>query len=52
MHHILFFSSTVALGGDMERNSGPNFDSEESFSVCHWNLNSLQYPKTIEKLNH
>ena len=29
------------LCGDIELNSGPRLNSDQSFSICHWNLNSI-----------
>ena len=31
----------ILLSGDAEINPGPRHDSGYSFSICHWNLNSL-----------
>ena len=27
--------------GDIEQNLGPKYNSCQSFSICHWNLNSI-----------
>ena len=29
------------LSGDIEKNPGPKKDFSQTFSICHWNLNSL-----------
>ena len=34
-----FFKIAVKLNGDAEENPGP--ESNQSFSICHWNLNSI-----------
>ena len=31
----------ILLSGDIETNPGPKPISEQSFSICHWNLNSI-----------
>ena len=31
----------LVLCGDIESNSGPRPNSGQSFSICHWNLNSI-----------
>ena len=31
----------IRQGGDIEMNPGPKPDPCHSFSICHWNLNSL-----------
>ena len=31
----------LKLGGDMEENPGPKLSSNQSFSICHWNLNRI-----------
>ena len=31
----------MLLSGDIEVNSGPRRNTDETFSICHWNLNSL-----------
>ena len=31
----------LILSGDDEMNPGPKLISKESFSICHWNLNSI-----------
>ena len=36
LHLILFNRS-----GDIEKNLGPNSNSYQSFSICHWNLNNI-----------
>ena len=33
--------SLILLGGDIETNPDPVSSSEQYFSVCHWNLNSI-----------
>ena len=31
----------ILLSGDVEINPGPRRNTDETFSICHWNLNSL-----------
>ena len=37
----LYSSFLILLNGDVEINPGPRHNSGESFSICHWNLNSV-----------
>ena len=37
----LYSPLLILLGGDVEINPGPRHNSGESFSICHWNLNSV-----------
>ena len=32
---------SLLLSGDVELNPGPKPNTDETFSICHWNLNSL-----------
>ena len=32
-------------------NPGPNLDSSQNFTICHWNLNSIAAHLTIHKTN-
>ena len=44
IHSILplwFYSISITLSGDVETNPGPKRNSTETFSFCHWNLNSI-----------
>ena len=34
----------LLLCGDVESNSRPRPNSGQSFSICHWNLNSIAIP--------
>ena len=48
VHHIWLSLTIIRLSGDIEENSGPRCSSNKSFSICHWNLNSItahNYPK-------
>ena len=38
---LLFLSILIMLCGDAEINPGPKTISQQGFSVCHWNLNSI-----------
>ena len=31
----------IFLSGDVEINPGPRRSTDETFSICHWNLNSV-----------
>ena len=37
----LFLPSKLCEHGDIETNPGPRKISPRSFSICHWNLNSI-----------
>ena len=39
--HIYFYSCFAELDGDVEKNPGPNSKPDQSFSICHRNLNSI-----------
>ena len=45
---LWYFFCLFELSGDVEFNPGPKTDSSQSFSICHWNRNSmsitLKYP--------
>ena len=44
IHSIIplwFYSVLITLSGDVETNPGPKRNSTETFSICHWNLNSI-----------
>ena len=36
-----FLSILIMLCGDVEINPGPETISQQGFSICHWNLNSI-----------
>ena len=38
---LWYFFRLLELNGDIEFNQGPKPDSSQSFSICHWNLNSI-----------
>ena len=40
-HHIWLSLTIIRLSGDIEENPGPKRNSNQSFSICHWNLNSI-----------
>ena len=40
-NHFWFFKIAVKLTGDVEESPGPKPSSSQSFSICHWNLNSI-----------
>ena len=39
--HSNFVLSILLLSGDAEMNPGPKVIFKQSFSICHWNLNSM-----------
>ena len=39
--YYIFVLSKLLLSGDIEMNPGPKLISRESFSIYHWNLNSI-----------
>ena len=41
LHHIWLSLTIIRLRGDIEENPGPKRNSNQSFSICHWNLNSI-----------
>ena len=41
MPPLWFYSILITLSGDVETNPGPKRNSTETFSFCHWNLNSI-----------
>ena len=41
VHHIWLSLIIIRLSGDIEEMSGPRCKSNQSFSICHWNLNSI-----------
>ena len=38
---LWYFFRLLELSGDIEFNPGPKPDSSQSFSICHWNPNSM-----------
>ena len=38
---LWYFFRLLELSGDIEFSPGPKPDSSQSFSICHWNLNSM-----------
>ena len=41
IYHIWLSLTIIRLIGDMEENPGPKCNSNQSFSICCWNLNSI-----------
>ena len=41
VHHVWLSLTITKLSGGIEENPGPNRNSNQSFSICHWNLNSI-----------
>ena len=38
---LWYFFCLLDVSSVIELNPGPNPDSSQSFSICHWNLNSM-----------
>ena len=38
---LWLYSILITLSGDVETNPGPEQNSTETFSFCHWSLNSI-----------
>ena len=41
LRYIWLYSILVKLSGDVEENPGPKPKPCQSFSICHWNVNSV-----------
>ena len=41
LFHVLLFFTRTKRSGDIEPNPGHKPNSCQSFSICHWNLNSI-----------
>ena len=41
LYYIWLFPRLMHLSGDFEKNAGPLKDFSQTFSMGHWNLNSL-----------
>ena len=39
--HVWLYLILTKRSGDIEQNPGPKSDPCQSFSICHWNLNSI-----------
>ena len=39
--HFYFYSRLIELNGDVQKNPGLSSKPNQSFSICHWNLNSI-----------
>ena len=38
---IWLYTLVISLRGEVEVNHGPRIKANNTFSICHWNLNSL-----------
>ena len=45
---LWLYSLLITLSGDVETNPGPKRNSTETFSFCHWNLNSISSHNCVE----
>ena len=41
LYHIWLFPRSIHVSGDIKKNLSPKKDFFQTFSICHWNLNSL-----------
>ena len=41
VRYIWLYSILVKLSGDVEESTGPKHEPRQSFSICHWNANSV-----------
>ena len=41
VHHIWLSLTIIRLSCDIKENRGPKRNSNQSFFICHWNLNSI-----------
>ena len=41
LRHIWLYSVLIKLSSDVEENAGPKPKPCQSFSICHWNVNSV-----------
>ena len=48
VHHIWLSLTIIRLSGDIEENPGPKCNSNQSFSIYHWNLNSITAHNYLE----
>ena len=42
VHHIWLSLTIIRISGDIEENPAPRCNSNQSFSICHWNLNNYR----------
>ena len=47
-NHSWFLKIAVKLSGGVEQNPGPKHRSSQSFSICHWNWNSISVHNYIK----
>ena len=45
---LQYFFRLLELSGDIEFNPEPKPDSSQSFSICHWDLNSMSAQTTLK----
>ena len=48
LFHFWLFLILTKRSGDIEQNSGPKPNSCQSFSICHWNFNSISADNFIK----
>ena len=48
-YHFWLDKIIMKLSGDIEENPGTKPSSNQNFSICHWNLNSISAHKSITK---
>ena len=42
VHYVWLSLTIIRISGDIEENPAPRCNSNQSFSICHWNLNSYR----------
>ena len=51
VNHFWLFKIVLKLSGDVEENPAPAPSSSQSFSICHWSLNSISAGNYIKLLH-
>ena len=47
-NHFWRYEIVLTLSGDIEEKPGPMLSSNQNFSICHWNLNSISAQNYIK----
>ena len=48
VNHFWLYDIFMKFCGDIEENPGPKPSSNQNFSICHWNLNSISVHNYIK----
>ena len=51
VNHFWLFKIVFKFSGDVEENPVPTPSSSQSFSICHWSLNSISADNYIKLLH-